>query len=166
MLEQLVRHAEPGSPRALDAQMQLAELLVEERPWESALLARRVLQHRKDDRLYAVMGLAFTILGHHCSARAAYRKALAIAPRCPSYAHNLGHLLDVVFNQPHRALHWLSRALKEAPDEPEICASYAHALLRAGKRREAHRLLVNRLKFEPQRAKTTLNSWLATLPAP
>lgn len=166
MLTQLVRHAEPGTRMALDAQTQLAELLVEEDPWRSALLARSVLQHRQDDRVFAVLGLAYTLLGHHGAAKSAYYQALAIAPRCASYAHNLGHLLDVIFDRPRDALSWLSRAQSEAPNEPEISASYAHALLRSGQREAARGVLKAKLNYDDDTAGETLDGWLTALPAP
>ena len=164
MLTQLVRHAEAGTAMALDAQTRLAELLVEDAPWQAALLARKVLAHRPDDRLHAVQGLAYTILGHHRSARAAYYRALAIAPRCASYAHNLGHLLDVIFDDATGAVRWLARAQSEAPNEPEISASYAHALLRAGQREAARAVLMSKLRYDAQEADDTLDAWLVATP--
>ena len=166
MLTQLVRHAEEGTDLALDAQTQLAELLVEDDPWEAALLARKVLERRQDDRVHAVLGLAYTLLGHHRSAKAAYYQALALSPRCASYAHNLGHLLDVIFDRPRDALKWLARAQSEAPEEPEISASYAHALLRSGQREQACSVLKSRLDYDDETASKTLEGWLAALPAP
>jgi Flp pilus assembly protein TadD len=163
MLTQLVRHADAGTTLALDAQSQLAELLVEQSPWRAARLAQQVLLHRADHRLHAVQGLAFTILGHHRAAKAAYYQALAIAPRCPSYAHNLGHLLDVVFDRPRDALRWLAVAAVEAPDEPEIGASYAHALLRTGDRVRAREVLRARLGYAEDAADALLDRWLTAM---
>lgn len=137
MLDRLIQHAPEGSECQLDAQRQLAEYLVELNPWRSSLLIRSVLRRQEDDRAWAIYGLAQILLGNHRSARRAYRKALALAPRCASYAHNLGHLLDVVFGEPHSALPMLRQAYLDAPQEEEIAASYAHALCGTGQRRAA-----------------------------
>jgi len=131
MLERLIRHAPGGSDCKISAQRQLAELIVENAPWRAALLTRDVLQHKDDDRAWALFGLAHTLLGNHRAARRAYSRALARAPGCASYAHNLGHLIDVAFDQPREALRWLKQAHGYAPDEEEIAASYAHALARS-----------------------------------
>lgn len=146
MLERLVRHALPGSECSVAAKRQLAELIVETSPWRAALLARDVLKHQEDDRAWGLLGLAHTLLGNHQSARRAYHRALRLAPGCASYAHNLGHLIDVVFNRPREALHWLRRAHLAAPDEAEIAASYAHALARSERLQEAAAILTAALQ--------------------
>src|SRR5262245_15960346 len=133
MLERLRRHADPGSAAACFACIELAEQLLPTRPWRAAVLAREVLKHVETDRAWAVEGLALAILGHYASAKAAFARALHLAPACASYAHNLGHLIDVGLGRPRDALDWLERAHRLESRDPEIASSYAHALLGAGK---------------------------------
>jgi predicted Zn-dependent protease len=163
LLERLIRHSEPGSECRLAAERQLAELIVERAPWRAAVLTRGVLQHKDDDGAWALFGLAHTLLGNHRSARRAYVRALSRAPGCPSYAHNLGHLIDVAFNQPHQALRWLRQAHVAAPGEREIAASYAHALARSGCIDEAHAVLKPVLG-SPDAARELLDRWLRPRP--
>jgi tetratricopeptide (TPR) repeat protein len=159
MLERLIRHAPGGSDCKISAQRQLAELIVEHAPWRAALLTRDVLQHKDDDRAWALFGLAHTLLGNHRAARRAYSRALARAPGCASYAHNLGHLIDVAFDQPREALRWLKQAHGHAPEEEEIAASYAHALARSQQVPEA--LAVLERVFESRaKALELLQRWL------
>jgi len=167
MLERLIRHAPSGSDCKISAQRQLAELIVEHAPWRAALLTRDVLQHKDDDRAWALFGLAHTLLGNHRVARRAYSRALARAPGCASYAHNLGHLIDVAFDQPREALRWLKQAHGYAPDEEEIAASYAHALARCGQLPAAIAVL-ERVLNSRSRAVALLQRWLTrrnTVPA-
>jgi len=158
MLERLVRHAVPGSECSVAAKRQLAELIVETAPWRAALLARDVLSFQEDDRAWGLLGLAHTLLGNHQSARHAYRRALRLAPGCASYAHNLGHLIDVVFDRPREALGWLRRAHLAAPEEAEIAASYAHALARSERVHEATEVLTVALKSS-ESAQRLLERW-------
>jgi len=160
MLERLIRHAPGGSDCKISAQRQLAELIVEHAPWRAALLTRDVLQHKDDDRAWALFGLAHTLLGNHRAARRAYSRALARAPGCASYAHNLGHLIDVAFDQPREALRWLKQAHGHAPDEEEIAASYAHALARSQQVPEAIAVL-ERVLNSRAKAVALLQRWLA-----
>jgi len=160
MLERLIRHAPVGSDCKISAQRQLAELIVERAPWRAALLTRDVLQHKDDDRAWALFGLAHTLLGNHRLARRAYSRALARAPGCASYAHNLGHLIDVAFDQPREALRWLKQAHGHAPDEEEIAASYAHALARSQQVPEAIAVL-ERVLNSRAKAVALLQRWLA-----
>lgn len=159
MLERLIAHAPGGSDCKISAERQLAELIVENAPWRAALLTREVLKHKDDDRAWALLGLAHTLLGNHRAARSAYLKALARAPGCASYAHNLGHLIDVAFNQPREALRWLKQAHGAAPDEEEIAASYAHALARSEQIPQAVAVLEKVLNSR-DRALKLLNRWL------
>jgi tetratricopeptide (TPR) repeat protein len=159
MLERLIRHAPAGSDCKISAQRQLAELIVEHAPWRAALLTRDVLQHKDDDRAWALFGLAHTLLGNHRVARRAYSRALARAPGCASYAHNLGHLIDVAFDQPREALRWLKQAHGYAPDEEEIAASYAHALARCRQLPEAIAVL-ERVLNSRAKAVALLQRWL------
>lgn len=165
MFEKLIRSAPPGSKMSQLAKLHLAEYFVERKPWQAALLAKDVLSRGDDERAWAVLGLAHTLLGHHRSARRAYRQALALAPSCPSYAHNLGHLTDVIFNEPHEALSLLATAFRGAPDEAEVAASYAHALVRCNRWSDARRVLTRALG-SAEGVDATLDSWLKACPAP
>lgn len=137
-LARLARIAPDASDDALYAHMKLAELVVERDPWRAALYARRVLAHRPhDDRPWAVLAFCQTLLGNFRSAARAYEHAIACAPTNPTYAHNLGHLLDVALGEPERAVAWLRSAHEATGENAEIVASFAHALGRAGKLEEA-----------------------------
>jgi tetratricopeptide (TPR) repeat protein len=165
MFEKLIGCAPPNSKMAQLAKLHLAEYLVERSPWKAALLAKDLLRQGDDERAWAVLGLAYTLLGHHRSARRAYRQALALAPSCPSYAHNLGHLTDVIFNEPQEALSLLALAFRGAPDEAEVAASYAHALVRCNRWSDARRVLARALG-SAEGVDATLNGWLKACPAP
>jgi Flp pilus assembly protein TadD len=159
MLERLIEHAAVGSDCRVAAERQLAELIVETAPWRAAVLTRDVLKHKDDDRAWALYGLAHTLLGNHRSARSAYMRALARSPGCASYAHNLGHLIDVAFEQPREALRWLKQAHGAAPAEEEIAASYAHALVRSEQVPQALAVLERVLKSRAQSEKL-IARWL------
>jgi Flp pilus assembly protein TadD len=165
MFEKLLAHSPAGSAQATFATLQLSELLVERAPWRAAVLATRILKERDEDRAWAILALAHTLLGNHRCARKAYQQALALAPGCASYAHNLGHLIDVIFNQPGESLALLATAYRAAPGEREIAASYAHALVRCGRWDEAKRVLRNALDPASD-VVATLSSWLAASPPP
>ncbi|MFO0667038.1 MAG: hypothetical protein U0174_24010 [Polyangiaceae bacterium] len=142
MLERMLEETPKGSPENLFAHRQLAEVLVEEAPWKASLLARVVVAARpKDDRAWAILALAQTLMGHYKYAAEAYRRALEAAPTNPWYAHNLGHLLDVALHHPAEALPHLSVAHASLPHDTEVIASYAHALVEAGYRSRARALL-------------------------
>jgi hypothetical protein len=133
MLERLQQMAQEGSDDRRYADRQLAELLLEADPWRAAMLVRRLLEHDRDDSaLWALMGLAQALLGHHRFATRAYRTALAGDPGNPWYAHNLGHLLDVALDEPKTALPLLLLAHQRLPASVPIACSYAHALWRSG----------------------------------
>lgn len=161
MLERLERHAPPDSEPALFAKAQLAEIIVDRDPWRAAILCRRVLQRVDADRVWGVLGLAHTLLGNYHLAASAYRRALALNPNSASYAHNLGHLLDVVLDRPHDALRLLDRAHRALPEESEIASSYAHALLRAGQRERALALLTDAMGSQ-RLAQETVVRWTRT----
>jgi Flp pilus assembly protein TadD len=142
-LLRLARHAEQGSAPWAYAHRLLAERTMERDPWTASLFARRAARAQPDDDVaWALLGLAQSLLGHHRYAARAYRRALAIAPHNPRYAHNLGHLLDVGLERPRAALPLLERAFRALEHEPEVRASYAHALVRAGEVSAARRLMV------------------------
>ncbi len=161
MVERLMRKAAPQSLHSNYAKRQLAELIVRNEPFRAARLASEVLAVQKDDdRAHAVLGLACMLMGHYRRAESAYRAALAIVPHCPWYAHNLGHLLDVALNAPGEALHWLALSRRGMPHEPEIKSSYAHALLRAGKRKEAENELLDAFDGDSAQAAAMMNRWV------
>ena len=159
MLERLRRHAEPGSSAACFAATELAELLLQGNPWRAAVLCREVLQHEETDRAWAVLGLGLMMLGHFHSAKRAFAKALALAPGCSSYAHNLGHLLDAALDRPREALPWLEQAWLAHPYDAELAASYAHALLRVGREADARRTLDRALGETPGAVDALLARW-------
>jgi tetratricopeptide (TPR) repeat protein len=156
MLEKLVAQAEPGTRPALYARQHLSALVVADSPWRAARLAREVLSFVDDERAWAVLGLAQTLLGNYRSAMKAYRRALALDPVCPACLHNLGHLLDVVYDRPDDALRYLRAAHRAWPREAEVSASYAHALARSGRLDEARRLLTRSLGSDSE----TVDAWL------
>jgi Flp pilus assembly protein TadD len=164
MLNKLLRFAEPRSRQALFATRKLAELLVQENPWRSALLARQLLKVEPDERAWALLGLAQTLLGNYHAAAAAYRQAMLLAPHFPMCAHNLGHLLDVAFDRPRDALKYLEQAYSAFPNEPEIGSSFAHALARAGEHERARRVLAAALDGDASAADHLLGEWLRSAP--
>ncbi|MEM6791413.1 MAG: hypothetical protein AAF928_19325 [Myxococcota bacterium] len=129
----------------------LGEALARDDPWAASLHLKRVLAHRPDDDgAWGHLGLCQSLLGHHRFAVRSYERARALAPHNPWYAHNLGHLYDVVFDDGARALPLLRAALAALPvtvvssratpacNEATahrlraMIASYAHALMRHG----------------------------------
>jgi len=105
-----------------------------------------------------VLGLAHTLLGIYRLATRSYRRALAPAPDCAGYEHNLGHVLDVALDRPQDALAHLERAHRALPEESEITSSYAHALLRSGQLDKARSLLGTAIK-NPKDAEDIFNAW-------
>jgi len=160
MLEKVVARAPRGSSVAGVARCQLAELLVERAPWRAARLTQEALAEGEDDRAWAVLGLAHTLLGNYGCAKKAYTRALALAPGCASYAHNLGHLLDVALGRTREALPYLQTAHRAEPGDPEIAASYALGLARAGRLAEACDLLARALGETPRATYRLIHRWL------
>jgi tetratricopeptide (TPR) repeat protein len=158
MLENLVRAAPPASEAAYFAKLRLSELIVGDAPFRAARLARDVLVRGESDRAWAVLGLAHTLLGNYLVAARSYRRALALAPDCGVYEHNLGHVLDVALNRPQDALVHLERAHRDLPKESEVASSYAHALLRSGQLDKARQLLARAVKC-PLEAEDILKTW-------
>ncbi len=140
MLEQLLDLAPRRSEEARLASYHLSRLVVASEPWRAARLARELLRNPPAgttheppaDLVWAVLGVAHTVMGNYRSARRAHLRALQLAPRAPSHLHNLGHLIDVAFGRPREALRYLRAARDAVPEEPEVASSYAHALVRAG----------------------------------
>jgi Flp pilus assembly protein TadD len=159
MLEKLVAHAPRGSAPWLFGMKHLARVIAGKQPWRAAVLARRVLAHGDDDLAFAVLGLAHTILGNYRAAARAYLRAAALAPGCPVVAHNLGHLLDVGLDRPADALGYLLRAHQAEPEQAEIAASYAHALVRTGQRDEAEEVLRAALAGREEQVAALLDAW-------
>jgi predicted Zn-dependent protease len=163
MLEKLVAEAKPGTAPAVYARQHLSALLVAQSPWRAARLAREVLGVVEDERAWAVLGLAQTLLGNYRSAMKAYRRALALDPSCPVCQHNLGHLLDVVCERPSDALRYLAAAHRTWPREAEVTASYAHALARAGYLQQARGLLARSLGADAETVDSWLRRWLGEI---
>lgn len=160
MVQRLMRQAEPHSPHAHYAMRQLAELIVRKEPFRAARLAKEVLRFNPDDdRALAALGLACLLMGHYRMAERCYRRALALVPHCPWYAHNLGHLLDVVMQRPEEAVPMLNLARRALPDEPEIASSYAHALYRAGRHEDAWKHLLDSVENNQARAREIRDGW-------
>jgi len=158
MLENLVRAAPAASEAAYFAKLRLSELIAGGAPFRAARLARDVLVRGESDRAWAVLGLAHTLLGNYRMAARSYRLALALAPDCGVYEHNLGHVLDVALNRPQDALAHLERAHRVLPKESEITSSYAHALLRSGQLDKARQLLLQAIK-SPEEAAQIFQAW-------
>ncbi len=161
MLRKLAEAASPDSEDYRFAHRHLAEMRVESEPWQAALSARTVLASTPDDDwAWAVLALSYTLLGHYRAAVSAYRRALALAPTNPWYAHNLGHLLDVTCGRPAEAIPLLTKALRKEPREAEIAASLAHALGGVGRIEEARTLLRSYMKRGGTAEQRALMTWL------
>ncbi len=158
MLEHLLAAAPRGSEACLLAQRNLARLLVTDQPFRAARLACAALAVAEDAPTYAVLGIAHTLLGNYRCARRAYGRGLALDPGELCCLHNLGHLLDVAFDRPAAALPYLRAAYLALPEEPEVAASFAHALGRAGDLEQARRLL--RRAVGDADAKRLLAAWI------
>src|SRR5689334_23285452 len=151
LLERLATQAAEGTEHWAFAHRQLAELRLEQHPWQAALHLRKVVVHQPDDDVvHALMGLCQALLGNFHAAVASYRRALAIAPRNPWYHHNLGHLLDVALAQPDQALLHLRSANRMEPLEHEITASLAHCLACLDLHEEARQLADEAVRAAPK----------------
>lgn len=166
MLEKVVARARDGSPEALFGKLKIAELVVTDSPWRAAVLARSVVTECRDGRAWALLGLAQSMLNNFRAAAKAYRRALLLAPGNPWIMHNLGHLLDVALGRPRDGLRYLEAACQALPAEPEIISSCAHALVRVGRRVEAHEMLQRGLSWDPDRVDRQLDAWLSRRVAP
>ncbi|MCU0692045.1 MAG: hypothetical protein MUF54_11635 [Polyangiaceae bacterium] len=161
LLRRLAGAAHPDSEDFAFAHRHLAELSVETQPWVAALSARKIAElYPDDDRAWAILGLAFTLLSHYRCAVTAYRRALSLAPSNPWYAHNLGHLLDVALGRPQDGLPLLALAHRQEPAEAEIASSYAHALGRTGNVEKARDLMRRYVKRGATADQKALLQWL------
>ena len=161
MLRNLARSAPQESEDFSFAHRHLALLHIDKRPWLAALSARHVVTQRPDDDAsWALLGLSYTTMGYHRAAVDAYRRALALVPTDPWYAHNLGHLLDVCLDRPADGVRLLALALRKRPRERDIAASFAHALGRLGRIEEARRVLRRYMKNGGSADHRALMEWL------
>lgn len=148
LLRALVRETGPASRRGACARLVLASRLLGGEPglgpvtraraWECARMCREALSGdlsaRERALVFALSGLSYSVLECYQAARHAYYKALHEDPHDAIIAHNLGHLLATRLAEPRAALRWLRQAYRQLPGEPEIAASYAHALALSGER--------------------------------
>ena len=159
MLARLVASAEPGSPEERFAKLELARLALDKEPFRAARLAQELLRHGPDEAALGLLGIAHMRLGHFRAARHAFERALRIVPDDPAVLHNLGHLLDVAFDQPEAALPHLALACRIVTDEPSIASSHAHALARTGQKARAEEILVRNARLSPGLAHATVEAW-------
>jgi len=161
-LELMVRESSEPNADVLFAHRQLAELRLEESPWQAALHLRHLIAaNLRDDGVHALMGLCQALLGNFRSAISSYRRAIQIAPRNPWYHHNLGHLIDVGLGDANLAVKHLQLAYELQPQEDEIGASLAHCYARIGKLDEAAKLAVEAVDNAPDnREHQVLLAWI------
>lgn len=150
LLDSLLQQAGHESVDGLFAHRQLAELLLEQSPWRSALHLRQLIQQgAADDGVHSLMGLCQALLGNYRMAVGAYRRAVSLSPRNPWYHHNLGHLLDVGLGDATKALPHLQMAHELQAEEDEITASLAHCLARLGEIEQAKQLAIRAVRSAP-----------------
>ncbi|HEX6243180.1 MAG TPA: tetratricopeptide repeat protein [Polyangiales bacterium] len=144
------------------AHRHMAELLIADEPWQSALHLRQVIKAgAADDTAHALMGLCQALLGNFDSAVYQYERALVLAPQNAWYHHNLGHLLDVALNRPEEAAKHLRWAHDAHPMEDEVTASLAHCLARIGQLEEAEALAQEAVDLAPDHeSHGSLLSWI------
>jgi len=100
------------------------------------------------------------MLGHYRFAVSAYKRALESASDNPSYAHNLGHLLDVALGRPKEAIAWLASAYSANKESADVAASFAHALARAGDVVQAQKVLGGDTRRVGSPEHAALRSWI------
>ncbi len=110
-------------------------------------------------RVQAAFGLACTVLGHYRAAKRAYLRALKVDPHDAVAAHNLGHLLATKLGAPAASLIWLQRAHQGLPDNHEVAASLAHALVKTGQLERAVAILA-RVLGSSSKAHGIVARWL------
>lgn len=150
LLERLLVSAGDHGELFVYAHRHMAELLIADEPWQSALHLRHVIKAgAADDTAHALMGLCQALLGNFDSAVFQYERALALEPQNAWYHHNLGHLLDVALNRPEAAAKHLRWAHEAHPMEDEVTASLAHCLARVGQLVEAEALAHEAVDLAP-----------------
>lgn len=160
-LLRLARSAEVGGDAWRFALRHLALIWAPTSPWKASLVARDLLAVAPTDHAaWAALGLAQSIMGNCRYAIRCYERALRIAPHEPRYAHNLGHLYDVVLGKPDEAVPLLKAAHEAEPRCADTAASYAHALARTGEVETAVTLLGAALQSGATRDQAELMRWL------
>lgn len=150
ILERILSETEEGSDANAFAHHHLAEMVLEENPWQAASHLRNVVRSGHDTHvIHALLGLCYALLGHFHLAVASYRRALVHARDNPWYLHNLGHILDVGLLIPAEAESILRLAHSLEPLEDEITASLAHCLASLGQYKEALALAKEALELSP-----------------
>jgi tetratricopeptide (TPR) repeat protein len=150
LLARLLSSAGESGELFVYAHRHMAELLIADEPWQSALHLRQVIKAgAADDTAHALMGLCQALLGNFDSAVYQYERALALEPQNAWYHHNLGHLLDVALNRPEPAARHLRWAHDAHPMEDEVTASLAHCLARIGRLEEARELAQEAVDLAP-----------------
>jgi len=128
MLQALLDGAGEQRDLRVFAHRHLAELTLQDQPWQAALHLRRVIKaNAADDTVHALMGLCQALLGNFDSAVHHYERALSIEPANAWYHHNLGHLLDVALDMPDAALvHLRSRLRRRSPIASPVSGAFAN----------------------------------------
>jgi Flp pilus assembly protein TadD len=162
MLQALLDGAGEQRDLRVFAHRHLAELTLQDQPWQAALHLRRVIKaNAADDTVHALMGLCQALLGNFDSAVHNYERALSIEPANAWYHHNLGHLLDVALDMPDAALVHLRSAHEAHPVEDEVTASLAHCLARLGRLRESEDLAREAVDLAPlHESHASLLAWI------
>ncbi len=162
LLSRLLANAGDHSELFVYAHRHMAELLITDEPWQSALHLRQVMRAgAADDTTHALMGLCQALLGNFDSAVYQYERALALDPNNAWYHHNLGHLLDVALNRPDAAAKHLQWAHDAHPMEDEVTASLSHCLARLGQLEQAEALAQEALDLSPDHeSHGSLLSWI------
>jgi tetratricopeptide (TPR) repeat protein len=162
LLSRLLASAAEHSELFVYAHRHMAELLITDEPWQSALHLRQVMRAgAADDTTHALMGLCQALLGNFDSAVYQYERALILDPENAWYHHNLGHLLDVALNRPEAAAKHLQRAHDAHPMEDEVTASLSHCLARLGQLERAGALAQEALDLSPDHeSHGSLLSWI------
>jgi len=162
LVERLLAEAPDERDVQLYANRLLAELYIEDSPWQAALHLRRLLKlGPANDTVHALMGLCQALLGNFDSAVVNYERAIALQPGNAWYHHNLGHLLDVALDMPESAAVHLQKAHEAQPLEDEVTASLAHCLARLGRLEEAEALAREAQDLDPEQSShNSLLAWI------
>ncbi len=151
LAQRLFKIAAPSSEAWIFAARTLAEFAMETNPWRTLTLLRTIrLAGRDDESTWALQGLAHAVLQNYDSAIVAYQRAVDLAPNCPFYLHNLGHLLDVAAESPQAARPALQKACELTGfHEAEIIQSLAQCVFRLGEGELALRLIAQARELRP-----------------